>query len=117
MFAIRVLALNIWIVNSIAPDAFHIGSLGGRAAYFLFHIVLNGIALLLVFASIRFLVSNRSDFLGSWPLWGIWGGLLLFHAFTYAEPRYLLPGLPGLAILAGCALSGKVSRGEVTNRA
>ena len=120
MFAIRVLALNIWIVNSIAPDAFHIGSLGGRAAYFLFHIVLNGIALLLVFASIRFLVSNRADFLGNWPLWGIWGGLLLFHAFTYAEPRYLLPGLPGLAILAGCAFSGKVSRSPrlvVTNRA
>ena len=120
MFAIRVLALNIWIVNSVDPSAFHVGSLGGRSAYFLFHIVLNGIALLLVFAAIWFLLLNRAEFLSSWPLWGIWAGLLLFHAFTYAEPRYLLPGLPGLAILAGCAFSGKVSRSPrlvVTNRA
>jgi hypothetical protein len=111
MFAIRTLALNIWIVNSVDPNAFHIGAFGGRPAYFLFHIVLNGIALLLVFASIWFLAVNRTDFLADWPLWGIWGGLLLFHAFTYAEPRYLLPGLPGLAIMAGCALSSKFNRG------
>jgi len=110
MFGVRVLALNIWIINSVAPDSFAVGSFGGRPLYFLFHFVLNGIALLLVFASGWFLAVNRKDLFAWWPLWGIWVGLLLFHAFTYAEPRYMLPGLPGLAIMAGCALGVALDR-------
>jgi 4-amino-4-deoxy-L-arabinose transferase-like glycosyltransferase len=110
MFGVRVLALNIWIVNSVNPSVFHLGSLAGPWVFLLFHIVLNAIALTLVFAAIWFLASNRTLFFNYWPLWGVWLGLLLFHAFTYAEPRYLLPGLPGLAVLAGLGLSSKLGQ-------
>jgi hypothetical protein len=107
MFGVRVLALNVWIANSATPEAFGVGPFGGRSIYVLFHVILNGFALLPLFASFWFVASNRADFLRYWPLWGIWLGLLLFHALTYAEPRYMLPGLPGLAIMGGCVLAAK----------
>jgi hypothetical protein len=105
MFAVRVLALNVWIANSTQPANFHLGPLKGRFTYYLFHIVLNAIALLPLFISVWYLKKYSATFFGYWPLWGIWAALLLFHAFTYAEPRYMLAGQPGLAIMAGCALS------------
>lgn len=104
MFAVRALALNVWIANSTNPAKFHLGPLKGRSVYLLFHILLNAIALTPLFISIWFLATNRADFLGYWPLWGVWLALLLFHGFTYAEPRYMLAGQPGLAIMGGCAL-------------
>ena len=113
MFAVRTLALNIWIVNSTQPANFHLGPLKGRSIYLLFHIILNGIALLPLFLSIWYLTISRANFFADWPLWGIWAALLLFHAFTYAEPRYMLAGQPGLAIMAGCALSERIGRRRI----
>lgn len=112
MFAVRTLALNIWIENSVNPEVFRLGPLAGRWVFLLFHIILNAVALLILFAAISFALSNRTMFLAYWPLWGIWFALLLFHAFTYAEPRYMLPGFPGLAVMAGCALSEKLKGSE-----
>jgi 4-amino-4-deoxy-L-arabinose transferase-like glycosyltransferase len=114
MFGVRVLALNVWIANSATPDGFRVGWFRGRWAYFLAHVFLNGFALLPLFASLCFLVWNRARFFSFWPLWGIWVGLLLFHALTYAEPRYMLPALPGLAIMGGCALGAR--RGPVVQQ-
>jgi|ERR1700735_1476425 len=111
MFGIRALALNIWIENSTAPNAFRLGILKGRFFYFAFHVILNAIALLPLLGSIWFLVVNRARFFSYWPLWGIWLGLLLFHAWTYAEARYMLPGQPGLIIMAACAFSVRRRRG------
>ncbi|HVB57117.1 MAG TPA: hypothetical protein VNE63_11895 [Candidatus Acidoferrales bacterium] len=108
MFAVRALQLNIWIENSKNPSAFQIGPFRGWSVYLVFHVLLNAIAVLSVFASIWFLAFHRDQFLAYWPVWGLWAGLLLFHAFTYAEPRYMLPGEPGMAILAGCALGGRI---------
>jgi hypothetical protein len=105
MFAVRALALNIWVANSTSPRSFRFGALPPPYAFYLFHLLLNGIALVPIFASTWFLFTNRRDFLAYWPLWGIWLGLMVFHAFVYAEPRYLLPSQPGEAIMAACALT------------
>jgi hypothetical protein len=109
MIFVRLLALNIWIVNSAKPSAFHIGPLRGKSVYLGFHFLLNAVALMPVFLSIIFLLANRKNFFELWPLWGLWIGLLMFHAATYAEPRYMLPAQPGLAVMAACVLGRRMS--------
>jgi hypothetical protein len=113
MFAVRSLALNVWIANSTQPAKFHLGRLKGRSLYLVFHILLNALALSPLFLSLWYLKAHPADFFGYWPLWGIWVALLLFHGFTYAEPRYMLAGQPGLAVLGGCALSVGLRRWRV----
>jgi hypothetical protein len=105
MTAVRALSLNIWLVNSTRPSAFHLGPFRGVAAYFTFHILLNIVVLTPLFLSFAFLATNREEFFAYWPLWGLWLGLLVFHAVTYAEPRYMLPAQPGLAVMAACMLA------------
>ncbi len=104
MFGVRALAMNIWIAHS-TPRASGAGFLTRRSAYFLFHFFLNTIASVPVIAAIWFLAANRREFFGYWPLWAPWLGLLLFHSFLYAEPRYILPGLPGETIMAACVIA------------
>jgi len=110
MFAVRLLALNVWIINSTRPAAFRLGPLRGTAVYVAFHIFLNIIALAPLFASFWFLVRERGLFASYWPLWGPWLALLLFHSLTYAEPRYMLPAQPGLAVMAACVLAQRKAR-------
>jgi hypothetical protein len=109
MFAVRALNLNVWIVNSREPADFRLGPLHGRAFYYAFHVLINMITLVPLIAAVYFLAVNPRQIFATWPLWGVWVGLLLFHAFTYAEPRYMLPGQPGLEVLAACAL-GRLNR-------
>jgi 4-amino-4-deoxy-L-arabinose transferase-like glycosyltransferase len=110
MSAVRALALNIWMVNSTSPDRFRFGILPSRAGFLLFHICLNAVALLPLFAAIWFLAANRREFFAYWPLWGPWLSLLLFHAVVYAEPRYMLPGQAGETILAACLIARAMER-------
>jgi len=112
MSAVRALALNVWIVNSKKPGDFRLGPLKGWTVFLLFHVLLNAIALLTILASIWFLMAHRAEFLADWPLWGLWVALLLFHALTYAEPRYMLPAQPGLTIMAACVFGRKVAKRE-----
>ncbi|MGA2719899.1 MAG: hypothetical protein ABSF78_13125, partial [Candidatus Acidiferrales bacterium] len=63
-----------------------------------------------LFASFWFLVHERGLFASYWPLWGPWLALLLFHSLTYAEPRYMLPAQPGLAVMAACVLARRKAR-------
>jgi hypothetical protein len=108
MFAVRALALNIWVANSTSPRAFRLGALPPPYAFYVFHLLLNGIAVVPIFASAWFLLTNRREFFAYWPLWGVWVGLMVFHAFVYGEPRYLLPSQPGEAIMAACAIAAIV---------
>jgi hypothetical protein len=63
------------------------------------------LALLPVAGGIWFMMTYRHWLLFYWPLWGLWLGLLFFHAFVYSEPRYLLPAEPALAIMSGLVVS------------
>jgi len=110
MTAVRALSLNIWLVNSTRPSAFRLGPFRGAGAYFAFHILLNIVVLAPLFLSGVFLAENREEFFAYWPLWGLWLGLLVFHALTYAEPRYMLPAQPGLAVMAACMLAQRRER-------
>jgi hypothetical protein len=111
MFSIRLLALNVWIVNSTHVKDFGFGRFRGAAAYWTFHAFVNLLTLLPVAGSVWFMITYRHWLLIYWPLWGLWLGLLLFHAFVYSEPRYLLPAEPALAIMSGLAVS-KLMRSE-----
>jgi hypothetical protein len=114
MFAVRALALNIWMANSTNPRAFRLGALPPPYAFYVFHFLLNAIAVVPLVAAAWFLLTNRREFFAYWPLWGIWVGLMVFHAFVYAEPRYLLPSQPGEAIMAACAIAAIInSRGQL----
>jgi hypothetical protein len=110
MFAVRLLSLNIWTVGSQSPRAFHLGPFRGLSIYLAFHIALNALVLLCLLAALSFLAGNREAFLAYWPLWGLWGGLLIFHALTYAESRYMLPAQPGLTIMAGCFIAARIEK-------
>ena len=107
MVAVRILALNIWLENSKKAAKFAVGPLRGLFGYVLFHMLLNALVFLTLVGSIWLLVHYRGDITAYWPLWAPWLGLLLFHALTYAEPRYMLPGVPGLTVMAACALAGR----------
>ena len=104
MALIRVLSLNIALVNSKTPDEFKIGPLQGRPGYLLFHVALNFTYLVMLLSALSFVYQRRATIASYWVLWAPWAALLLFHALTYAEPRYMFPGQPGLLIMAAVTL-------------
>jgi hypothetical protein len=108
--AVRVLALNVALVGSRGPDAFRVGPVGGRLLYWLFHAFVNAVSLGILAAAIAFLVKRRQQLFSYWPLWGPWLALFLFHVITYAEPRYLFPGRPGLTLMAAAAIEPALHR-------
>jgi 4-amino-4-deoxy-L-arabinose transferase-like glycosyltransferase len=99
-FGIRLMTLNLSLVNSKSPRDFKFGPIEGKVAYTLFHILVNALSVAVIFSALVFLVRNKNSFFELWPLWGVWFSLLLFHALIYSEPRYLFPGQPGLVVLA-----------------
>ncbi len=107
---IRILAFHVSLVNSVQPKEFHIGPLRGRVAWVFFHVLVNMSTFVLIAGALWFLISRRREFLSLWVLWAPWIALLIFHALTYVEPRYLMPARPALAIMAGCAFAPLVQR-------
>jgi hypothetical protein len=98
--AVRALSMNLPIANSVSAAAFRMGPLRGWWGYVAFHAVVFAISLLLLGGALLFLAGSRDSILFYWWLWGPWLALLLFHSATYAEPRYLFPGQPGLIVMA-----------------
>lgn len=54
--------------------------------------------------AILYLLKNRWAIPWTWVLRAPWLALFLFHVLTYVEPRYLIPGRPGIAVLAALML-------------
>jgi hypothetical protein len=98
MFAVRLLSLHVWMVNSKSPEKFAFGPLRGKAGFFLFHVLFNLLVLSPIVGAVWFLLVSR-DRAAYWPLWAPWISLLAFHALVYSEPRYLEPVYPLLLIL------------------
>jgi hypothetical protein len=103
--AIRSLTLNLFVVNSKPPEAFRLSVIPGKVIYLLFHVAVNSVYLLILLASAYFLFSQRRRIASYWTLWSTYVALLIFAALTYSEPRYLVPSLPGLAVMAGISLA------------
>jgi hypothetical protein len=102
---IKAVSLQIAVVNSQRPGAFRFGPIGGPALFVIFHVLVNGFGLLLLVASIWFALKRRSGLWSGWALWAPWISLLVFHASTYVETRYMFPAQPGLDIMAGTAIA------------
>jgi hypothetical protein len=110
MAGVRTLALHVTFINSQKPEAFKLGPFKGWAAYMAFHVLVNAINFVLIVASLWFLFMRRSNLAANWALWAPWLALLIFHAATYAEPRYLFPSRPGLAIMTAVSLAIIIGR-------
>ena len=100
---IKVLFGHVYFINSVSPDKFSMGPLKGSAGY---SVVLLGINLvnLLILAGVIVYAFREKSLATTWPLWGLWMVLILFHALTYMEPRYLLPAKAALYPLSAAGL-------------
>ena len=104
MALIRVGAMHIGLTSSMEPSAFHLGPLKGRVGWGLFHLAANAATFVTILAACWFLAFRRRDLLSLWPLWTPWISVMVFHALTYSEARYIMPARPGLVLLAACGL-------------
>ncbi len=104
-FFIRAFYGHIYIINSASSDRFKVGPIPGKVVYFLIHIAVNLINMLILICSIVFLFKYRRWLIRLWPLWTIWFALVIFHGFTYMEPRYLMPSKPGMALMTAVVLA------------
>ncbi len=105
--AVRCLTLHLFLVNSKPPAAFRVSFVPGVIIFSLVHIILNSVYIIVITGGLFYLLTNRKKAVSLWVLWGFYPALLIFHALTYAEPRYLIPALPGLIILSAAAF-GKI---------
>jgi 4-amino-4-deoxy-L-arabinose transferase-like glycosyltransferase len=94
---------QVYIVNSISPQNFHLGPLKGSFFYWAFLLVVNLINILIIIGSLIFLFKTK-DLLKFWPLWCIVLGLLLFHGMMYMEPRYMFPSRVALYLMGAAGL-------------
>ena len=108
--AVRFLTLNLAFVNSTSPDAFRLGPISGYLSYWAFHLAVNLSWLAILALCVLHALRHPGTLSSYSPLWGPWVALLVFHLFTYAEPRYLFPGQPGLVVMATAMLSPFLAR-------
>ena len=94
---------QVYIVNSITPQKFHIGLFSGPLFYWLFLFVVNFINILIVVGLFMFLYKAK-NLIKFWPLWSILLALLIFHGMMYMEPRYMYPARPAIFILGAAGL-------------
>lgn len=111
MVGVRLLAINVVFANG--PGGGTDVRSGRRIASFGFHLLANVAYLSSIVLALVYLARHRHAALDLWPLWCCWVALLAFHALTYAEPRYLLPGRAGMVLLA--ALMVREMKGNGTS--
>lgn len=94
---------QVYIVNSITPQKFHIGPFSGPLFYWLFLVLVNFINILIVVGLFMFLFKTK-NLIKYWPLWSILLALIIFHGMMYMEPRYMYPARPAIFILGAAGL-------------
>ncbi|MFN0124147.1 MAG: hypothetical protein ACKV2V_26910 [Blastocatellia bacterium] len=112
MAAVRLITINLTFVNSLRADNFRLGPLRGSWLYYLLHAIINATNLVTLLSAILYFPWRRDAAL--WPLWSVWLGLIVFHALVYAEPRYMFPTQPVLAIAAAMWWRSPGKPGEVS---
>lgn len=94
---------QVYIVNSITPQKFHLGPFSGPFFYWLFLFAVNFINILIIVGLFMFLFKTK-NLIKFWPLWSILLALIIFHGMMYMEPRYMYPARPAIFILGAAGL-------------
>lgn len=102
-FVVKSFFGQIYVLNSVSPQNFHLGPLKGPPFYWAFMFFVNLINILIVIGSLIFLFRTK-DLLRYWALWSIVLALILFHAMMYMEPRYMFPGRAALYVMSAAGL-------------
>lgn len=102
-FFVKCFYGHVYFINSIGPKDFHIGPMKGPIVYWMVILLINCINLLVMFGAFVFLIKEK-HLINYWLLWGVILSLLIFHAFTYMEPRYMFPSRVALYLMSAAGL-------------
>lgn len=102
-FFVKCLFGNINIVGKMQPDQFHLGPFKGTTGYWIFHLIINSINLIIILGAALFLFKQK-NLLHYWIFWGAPLALLVFHGITYMEPRYIFPSRVALYCMGAVGL-------------
>jgi hypothetical protein len=105
-FFIRTLYGHTYMINNASPSQFKVAGIQGRAVYLLVHLLINLLNIVILIGATIFLFRKKRYLLEFWPLWLPWLALIIFHGFSYMEPRYMMPSRPGIFIMAAEIMTG-----------
>lgn len=94
---------QLYFINSIAPEKFNMGPFKGALGYWSFMFIINAVNLIILAGALIF-VFKEKDLIRYWIFWGIVLSLLVFHGFTYMEPRYIFPSRVALYLMSAAGL-------------
>ncbi|MDI9258534.1 glycosyltransferase family protein [Flavobacterium sedimenticola] len=94
---------HVYFINSVKPNEFKLGPLQGAMGYWFFILLINAINVIILLGAFLFLFKEK-QLIRYWPFWGVIVALLIFHALTYMEPRYMFPARVALYIMSAAGL-------------
>jgi hypothetical protein len=105
-------ASALWFRISPVRIEQHLGAgRKGKAAAVLISGILNAPVLAALFLAMLCSVRSREAAVAEKMMcWGPFLAGLIFVAFTYSEPRYVVPGFGGVVVLAACAMASRLER-------
>jgi hypothetical protein len=99
-FAMRTLSGQFMFVNSVTPGNFKLLGFQGKVYYYIFHVLLNMINIIILICTFIFLFREKRRLPEFWVLWVPLLAIIFFHASIYMEPRYVFPGRACLLLMA-----------------
>lgn len=103
-FFVRILFGNALQVSSLPAEDFKVAGINGRLLYWILHIILNCINVIILGFAIYWLCIN-GNIRKYWPLYTVIIALWIFHGAIYMEQRYLFPSRPIIILFAAMALN------------
>jgi len=102
-FFVKCFYGQVYFINSVKPEKFHLGPINGVFGYWFIILVINSINIIILFGAFLFLFKER-NLINYWLFWSVIIALLLFHGLTYMEPRYMFPARVPLYIMSAVGL-------------
>lgn len=104
-FLVRSIYGHLNIISKVQPSQFDLGPFKGAFGFWAFLLIINSINLLVLTGAALFLFQEK-NLIQYWIFWGVWLALIIFHALTYMEPRYIFPSKVALYIMSAAGLYG-----------
>ncbi len=102
-FVVRCFYGHINIISKVQPSQFDLGPFKGALGFWFFLLIINSINVLVLTGATLFLLKEK-NLIKYWIFWGVWIGLVVFHAITYMEPRYIFPSKVALYLMSAAGL-------------